>query len=160
MSISLIAAVAQNDVIGRDGDLPWDLPNDREFFKKVTMGHAVIMGRKTFETMGVLEGRANIVISKNEDYEHEGVTVVHDIVDALIVGGSVGGEVFVAGGAEIYDQFLPLAEKMYLTRIQGGFAGDVRFPKIFWEEWERTDSKVGKRDADNKLHYSFDVFER
>jgi len=160
MSVSLIAAVAENGVIGRDGGIPWDLPNDRVFFKKVTMDHAVIMGRKTFESMGVLEGRTNIVISRDEDLGAEGVTVAHDIVDALIASGALGGEVFVAGGSEIYEQFLPLAEKLYITRIQGGFGGDARFPKIFWDEWKKVDSKPGRRDENNRLFYRFEVYER
>jgi len=160
MSVSLIAAVAQNGVIGRDGGIPWDLPNDRTFFKKVTMDHTVIMGRKTFESMGVLEGRTNIVISQNEDLEPEGVTVAHDIVDALIAAGAQGGEVFVAGGAEIYEQFLPLAEKLYITRIQGGFAGDARFPKIFMDDWKKVASKPGRQDENNRLFYRFEVYER
>jgi len=160
MSVSLIAAVAQNGVIGRDGTVPWDLPNDRAFFKKTTMDHAVIMGRKTFESMGVLEGRTNIVISHDEDFKPEGVTVAHDVVDALIAGGGIGGEVFVAGGAEIYEEFLPLAERLYITRIQEDFAGDARFPKIFLDDWKKVASKRGKQDENNRLFYRFEVYKR
>ncbi|HID74014.1 MAG TPA: dihydrofolate reductase [Thermoplasmata archaeon] len=161
MTISLIAAVARNDVIGRDGQMPWDLPADLEYFRRVTMGRPVIVGRKTYEAIGqMLDGRRVFVLTRDEGFRCDDCTVVHDVVDALIYTGMIGGEVFVAGGAEVYEQFLPLAERLYITRIDADFGGDTRFPTVFWEDWREISREKGPRDERNLYDHWYIVYER
>ncbi|MCI0497838.1 MAG: dihydrofolate reductase [Thermoplasmata archaeon] len=161
MTISMIAAVSTNNVIGNKGRLPWDIPADMERFKRTTMGHSVIMGRKTWESMGrALEGRDVFVLSRNEGYRAEGATVANEVVDALIMTGAKGGEVFVAGGGEVYHQFLPLAERLYITAIVTEAEGDTNFPKVYWEDWREVSREKGKKDHANHYDYWFLVYER
>ncbi|RQW85156.1 MAG: dihydrofolate reductase [Geobacter sp.] len=130
MKISLIVAMAENRVIGRGGGIPWDLPDDRRRFRELTWGHAVVMGRKTFETLdGPLPGRENIVLTRDSEYRAEGCRVVHDRDEVLFVA-SDADELFVCGGEEVYREFLPLADQIYLTILHRQLEGDVLFPEI------------------------------
>lgn len=130
MIISLIAALSTNRVIGRDGTIPWDIPADRRRFRELTTGHPLIMGRKTFESIGrPLPGRRIIVISRQEGYRPEGVEIADDLTAALALCAG-DDEVFVAGGGEVYGQALPLAHRLYLTEVEIEVAGDTCFPPL------------------------------
>jgi dihydrofolate reductase len=139
MRVSLIAAVAANRTIGKDGQLPWHLPADLRHFRRLTWGHPVIMGRRTFESMGKpLPGRANIVVTRGE-FHHPGVQVARSVEEALQLAAD-DGEVFVAGGAEVYRAALPLADRLYLTEIDRDFAGDTFFPDFDKDGWRLVES--------------------
>jgi dihydrofolate reductase len=128
--ISLIAAMADNRVIGRGNTIPWNIPADLKRFRAITMGHPVIMGRKTFESIGgSLPGRKTVILTRNKYYQAEGSVVVHSLRDALDVCESAG-EVFICGGGEVYREALPLASRIYLTVVHMKADGDVRFPEI------------------------------
>lgn len=130
MIISIIAAVAENGVIGREGRLPWNLPEDLAHFKRTTMGHPIIMGRKTHESIGrPLPGRTNIIITGNNDYRAAGCVVVHSLQQAFKACGAAG-EVFIVGGASVYAEAMPFASRIYLTRVKTMVDGDARFPAI------------------------------
>jgi dihydrofolate reductase len=144
MVISIIAALAENRVIGRNGAIPWDIPEDRRRFRELTMGHPVIMGRKTFEAIGQpLPGRKNIVLTRQAGYRPDGCLVAHDLAAALAAcAGS--DEVFICGGGEIYREALPLAERLYLTRIPRKVEGDTFFPEFAFREFEVTERRPGQ----------------
>lgn len=130
MIISLIAAVAENGVIGRKGALPWHIPSDLKRFNAVTRGHTVIMGRKTFESIGrPLPGRRNIVLTRQQDYQAEGCEIVHDL-DSAFAACAGEAEVFIGGGGEVYAATIPLADRIYLTRVKAAVEGDTFFPEI------------------------------
>jgi dihydrofolate reductase len=134
--ISIIVAVSSNNVIGAERALPWNLPEDLQRFKKITMGKPMIMGRETFESIGrPLPGRKNIVLSRQDDLEIEGCEVVNTIEKALAAAGDAE-EVMIIGGGEIYRQFLPMADRIYLTRVQAEVEGDTRFPELDMTEWD------------------------
>ncbi len=142
MQISFIVAVSQNGVIGRDNQLIWHLPNDLKQFKKLTTGHPIMMGRKTFESIGKpLPNRTSIVITRNTDWHFEGVIVVSSVEEAIIAAQNTGAEeAFVIGGAEIYRLFTPYAHKIYLTEVRADFEGDAYFEipqKNDWQEINR-----------------------
>jgi len=160
MIISIITAMDENQLIGKDNGLPWKLPADLQFFKKVTMSKPIIMGRKTFESIGrPLPGRTNVVITRDESFDAEGCEVVFSLNDALNKVENVE-EAMVIGGANIYQQFLPQADRLYLTRVEGEFEGDAWFPKIDFENWELIEKEVHKADEKNEADYSFQVFQR
>lgn len=143
MTISIIAAMSDNGVIGRENELPWHLPKDLKHFKKITMGKPVIMGRKTFESIGKkpLKGRQNIILTSDRKYTAKGVDVAHSLDQALEIAGDAE-EVMIAGGAAVYKAALPVTDKMYLTFLHEKFEGDTRFPDIdptAWKEVERED---------------------
>lgn len=160
MKISIVVAMAANRVIGNNNRLPWHLPADLKHFKATTMGKPIIMGRKTWESIGrPLPGRTNIVITRDRAYTANGCVVVHSIDDALAAAGDQD-EAMVIGGAEFYRQVLPRASTIYLTRIHRGFEGDTVFPELDDDDWcevERTDFTA---DADNPHAYSFIRLER
>lgn len=161
MIISLIAAMDKNRVIGTDdGKLPWHLPADLKRFKSLTLGKPVIMGRKTFESIGKpLPERLNIVITRNKNYDAPGCVVVHSANDALQVAGDVP-EVMVIGGAEVFTEFLPLAKRLYLTLIDGIFAGIAYFPQWDSEKWCEVSREAHEPDEKNVYGYAFLVLER
>ncbi len=146
LPIALIAAVARNGAIGRDNGLPWRISGDLQFFKRTTLGKPVIMGRKTYESIGrPLPGRDNIVISRNSEWRAEGVTVAASLSQALgcaqkLAVASGATEVMIIGGAQIYAQAITLAQRLYLTEVEADVAGDVFFPKICdsWQEFSRS----------------------
>ncbi len=161
MTLSLIAAVAKNGVIGRGGRLPWRLPADLVYFKRVTMGHPLIMGRKTFEAIGKpLEGRRNIVLSRDASFQAKGCASVHSIPEALEAAGSETEEIFVIGGAHIYDLFFPLARRLYITHVDADVKGDAAFPRIEEREWRAVRSEPGFVNEANPLPHRFVVYER
>ena len=156
--LTLIAAVARNGVIGKDNALPWRLSEDLKRFKALTMGHPIVMGRKTWESLGrPLPGRSNIVITRTKDYRAEGATVVHTIDEALATAQDAA-EVFVIGGAEIYTMTLPHADCLQLTELAADFEGDVRFPSFDRSQW-RTTLREAHTGTDG-LAYAFVTYER
>ncbi len=160
MRITLIAALARNRVIGRDHRLPWRLPADLRFFKQTTMGKPLLMGRRTWESIGrPLPGRRMIVLSGDPGYQAAGCVVVPTLDEALALAGAVP-EVMVIGGATLYEQTLPLAERLVLTRIDGEIPGDVWFP--VWEEqdWRLVWEEAHPADADHAWSLQFQRWER
>lgn len=154
---SLIVAVARNGVIGRDGTLPWRLPDDMSYFKATTMGHHVIMGRKTWESLRrPLPGRTNVVLSRNPDYRAEGAQVVPDLEQALRLAEQVGDEEpFVIGGETVYAAALPYAERIHLTRVDAEVEGDARFPELQPEDWTQIDRQ--EHPADERHDHAFAI---
>jgi dihydrofolate reductase len=159
--ISLIAAVAENGVIGKDNKMPWHLPADLRFFKKTTIGCPIIMGRKNFESIGkVLPGRKNIVLTKNADFAAEGVLIAHSLEEAFTAAQKSGAEkCFVIGGAKIYKQALPLCQKLYITRVHEVFEGSTYMPE-FESEFKRIEVTKNFKDEQNLYDYDFEVWER
>ncbi len=158
MKISLIAAVAENDVIGKDGGIPWHLPDDLKHFKKLTSGHAIIMGRKTFESIGrALPKRDNLVLSRSGNIDALGCTVLASFDEALMwCRDHDETEAFVIGGEQLYRDALPLADRVYLTEVHGSFDGDTFFPVEGLEAF----AEVSREDVDGDLPHSFVVYER
>jgi dihydrofolate reductase len=158
--ISLIAAVSRNGVIGRDNDLPWRLPADLRYFKAVTLGKPVIMGRKNYASIGrVLPGRKNIIVTRDPSFVVAGAIIAHS-VEAALAQASPAEEVMVIGGAEIYRATLPLAQKLYITWVHAEIAGDVFFPAIDWAAWRENSREDHLADADHPYSFSFTVYER
>ena len=162
MKISLIAAVAENGVIGRQNDLPWHLPDDFAFFKRKTSHHPIIMGRKSLEALGKsLPNRTNIVITKNSDFQVEGVTTVHTLDDALAEAKAINqDEIFVIGGAEIYTMALPAATTLYLTEIHKAYEGDAYFPVFDRSEWREISRRPHPADERHEVAFDFVEYER
>jgi len=160
MKVSLIAAMAKNRAIGVDNDLPWRLPADQRYFKAKTMGHTLIMGRRTFESIGErpLPGRKTIVVSRRQDYAPPGVEVVRSLDEAL--ARAEGEEVFVAGGEEIFREALPRAHRLYLTRIERDFPGDTFFPEFDESAWRLLDRERHEATAEIPFAYSFEIWEK
>ena len=160
MLISMIVAMSANRVIGTNNKIPWRLPRDQQRFKAITMGKPVIMGRKTHESIGrPLSGRHNIVVSRNQDYQAEGCTVVHSPEAALQAAGDVA-EVVVIGGAYLYERFLPLSGRLYLTILDDHFDGDVFFPEFDEAAWRPTVVETHEPDEKNAYRYRFMILER
>ncbi|MDA1208856.1 MAG: type 3 dihydrofolate reductase [bacterium] len=158
--ISLIVAASENNVIGRDNALPWDLPDDLKYFKEKTKGHPIIMGRKNFESIGrVLPGRQNIIVTRQEDWSHEGCTVVHSVGDA-IGAADTSDETFVIGGGEIYNLALPMAERIYLTRVHARVEGDILFPELDGANWKLVSEKKHEKDEKNEHAFTCEIWER
>ena len=166
MKVSLIVAVSENGVIGKDNDLIWHLPKDMQFFKETTMGHHVIMGRKNFESIphkySPLPNRTNVIITRQADYSAEGCVVVNSVEAALGIAKNNGeNEPFIIGGGQIYKLALEanLVDKIYLTKIHHSFEGDTFFSELNadWKETERIDHKADEKHAHN---YSFLTFEK
>ena len=159
LRISLIAAVANDNVIGADNALPWHLPDDLRHFKALTLGHPIIMGRKTFESIGrPLPGRHNIIVTRNPHYTVAGCDTAISIETALALCSGRTDEVFIIGGAQIYAQALPFANRLHLTEIEADFAGDTRFPLIDPAQWQLTSRE--RRHADMGFDFSFSLYER
>jgi dihydrofolate reductase len=158
--ISLIVAVADNGVIGRDNALPWQLPEDLRRFKRITMGKPIVMGRKTFESIGKpLPGRLNIVVTRDTNYLRDGVTVVPSFVEAVTAAGVVG-ELMVIGGADLFRLFLPRAGRVYLTRVLEQVKGDVFWPELDPRAWHLVDRDSFPADDRHSHAMSFEVWER
>ncbi|MEN3786548.1 type 3 dihydrofolate reductase [Aeromonas veronii] len=162
MKISMIAAMAHDRVIGKDNQMPWHLPADLAHFKRVTLGKPVLMGRKTFESIGrPLPGRRNLVISRNPDYQAEGIEVVGSVEAALaLLAGSSVEELMVIGGGHLYAEMLPSADCLYLTRIDLAVEGDTRFPAFDDGQWQRVDCESHPTDEKNPHPYSFETWQR
>ncbi|MBR9789942.1 MAG: type 3 dihydrofolate reductase [Vibrionaceae bacterium] len=159
MIISMIAAMADNRIIGKDNQMPWHLPADFIWFKRCTMGKPVVMGRKTYESIGrPLPGRLNIVISRDDSLNIEGVTTVTSIEQALEVAGDVE-EVMIIGGGAIYAACLPMATKLYVTHIEAAIEGDTQFPD-WGDEFKETYSEAYQADEKNAYNMRFTVLEK
>jgi len=162
MTVSIIVAASQNDVIGNDNKLPWHLPADMKYFKTVTTGHCIIMGRKTFETLGKpLPNRTNIIISRQEDFSAQGCVVVNDIHKAIEYAKGTGDtECFIIGGGDVFIQSIIWAERIYLTRIAHKFEGDTFFGPLDSSDWKLAKEERHMPDVKNKYPYSFQVYDR
>lgn len=137
MKITLVAAIASNNVIGKENSLPWNIPEDLKRFKQMTSGHTILMGRKTFDSIGrPLPNRQNIVMTKDENFEQEGIKVINDFDEALKLIKKSNEDVFVIGGSKIYELFEPVANSLAITRILKDFEGDAFFPDINWDLWQ------------------------
>ena len=156
-----MAAIADNNALGKDNQLIWYLPGDLKRFKRMTLNHAVIMGRKTFESLGKpLPNRINIIITRDKNYKAEGCVIVNSLKEALKAAKEEDENPFILGGAEIYKQAMPFADKLDLTFVHHKFDADVFFPEIdktIWKERSREDFKA---DEKNKYDYSFVTFQR
>jgi len=160
VKISIIVAASTNNVIGVDGDLPWRLPEDLKKFKAITMGKPMIMGRATFESIGrALPGRRSIVLSRQSAFEAEGCDVVSSAADALEIAGDVE-EVMIIGGGKVYTEFLPMTDRIYLTRVDAEIDGDTCLPEIAADEWKLVESKGHPVSEDREYGFSFEVWER
>jgi len=159
MRISIIVAVGKNGVIGSENRLIWRLSDDLKNFKKVTMGHFILMGRKTFESIGrPLPGRTNIILTRQTDYSFEGCIVLHSLDSAIAYAEEQKQEeIFIIGGAEIYTQALLIADKIYLTRVADSPPGDAFFPEIHLKDWETVSIKSFTRNEMNEK--DFDILE-
>ncbi len=158
--LTLIAALARNRVIGRDNRLPWRLSADLRFFKRTTMGKPLLMGRRTWESIGrPLSGRRMIVLSRDPDYQAPGCTVAHSLEEAVELAGAVP-ELMVIGGASLYEQTLPLAERLYLTLVDADIPGDAWFPGWNPQEWQLVWEETHPADVDHAWPYRFQRLER
>ena len=160
--LSIIVAKAKNNIIGKNNELVWHLPEDLKHFKNLTTGHTIIMGRKTFESLEkVLPNRKHVIFSQNPDFKvkDENVEVVHSLlqIQDLIEGEE---EAFVIGGAMIYNFLMPYVKKMYVTQINEEFDGNAFFPKIDERVWKKTSEEKGIKNEENKLDYEFITYER
>ena len=162
MIISFVVAAANNNVIGKDNQLVWNLPNDMKFFKNVTWGMPVIMGRKTFEALGKpLKGRKNIILTRQEGWKVEGTIAVKSFNDAeLLVKEMDVKEMMVIGGGEIFHQVFNKANRIYLTRVDAEPEGDAFFPVVDPKEWKLVSKKDHQADETHAYNYSFQIWER
>ncbi len=158
--ISIIVAASTNNVIGVDGELPWRLPDDLRRFKQLTMGKPIVMGRRTFESIGrALPGRQNIVITRQSGFAADGCDVVESPVAALAAAADAA-EVMIIGGSQIYDLFLPKASRLYLTRVHVVIDGDARFPDVDERDWQLLASEAHKASGANEYAFDFRTYER
>lgn len=161
--ICIVVAASKNNVIGRDNGLPWRLKGDMQFFKRVTMGHPLVMGRKTFDSIGKpLPGRKTIVVTTQTDWAHEGVLVAHSLADALSMAEQQSSEmgvskIMLVGGAQLYRQALPQCDRLYLTQVDAVIDGDAFFPELDYSEWEEESSE--RVDADSSNEYAFSMLQ-
>ncbi len=166
MKLSLLVAVSENNVIGHEGDLPWHLSADLRRFKRVTMGHVMVMGRKTWESIGrPLPGRTSIVISRQADYQtdFEEVPVAANLDEALAHARRVAEdatEVFIIGGARIYEMMFGCVDRLMLTRVHAEVEGDVFFPSVDWDEWQLVEEESCAADEKNDFAHTYQIFER
>jgi dihydrofolate reductase len=160
--LSLLVAADENNVIGKDNKLPWHLPDDLRYFKNQTWGMPILMGRKTCESIGKpLLGRKSIVITRNKDWQREGVEVVHSIDKAIELAKNYGvKEIFVIGGAEIFNSAFHRADRVYLTRVHHRFDGDAHFPELSANEWNLVSSRFCQADSKNAYAHTFQVWEK
>ncbi|MCR8644942.1 dihydrofolate reductase [Paenibacillus sp. N1-5-1-14] len=160
MILSYIVAMDRNRAIGHNNQLPWHLPADLKFFKKTTLGHTILMGRKTYESIGKpLPGRTNVVMTQNRDYMVEGCEIVHTVEEVKTRYANVD-ELFMIGGAELFKLFMDDADKLYITRIDHEFEADTYFPELDASKWRKVSSEQGVKDEKNPYDYFFEVYER
>jgi dihydrofolate reductase len=164
MRISIIAAVAENGVIGRQGKLPWRLSDDLRRFKHLTMGHTIIMGRRTWESIGrPLPGRRTVVVTRQTDYRtaNAEVKIAASLNDALnFAEAARDDEAFIVGGAELYRESLSRANRLYLTRVCAAVEGDTSFPEIEWHNWQLVESEEHDANEKNEFAYRFETYDR
>ncbi len=167
MRVSLIVAVAENGVIGRDDGLPWRLSSDLKRFKQTTMGHPMIMGRKTYESIGrPLPGRTSIIVTRDASYQADGCLVANSVEAAIRQAGEIefdkalDAEVFVIGGRQIYELTLPLADRLYWTTVCANPDGDTFFPAIIWDDWQLQEEEAIDTDEQNQFKTIYRIFDR
>ncbi|MFH0968932.1 MAG: type 3 dihydrofolate reductase [Patescibacteria group bacterium] len=163
MSLSIIAAVAKNNVIGKNNDIPWHLPADFSYFKKTTDGKTVIMGQNTFESILSIGGkplpnRKNIILTRDENYKAEGCTIINSWEKILKLGKG-DEEMFIIGGAQVYALAMPYANKIYVTEVDAEPEGDTFFPEIKKDEWNEIFSEFHEKDEKNNYNYTFKIYE-
>lgn len=158
--ITLIVAAAENNIIGKNNQMPWHLPNDFKYFKKNTLEHSVVMGRKTYESIGKpLPDRRNIILTRDLKYSNEEVDVANSIQE-IINYCRDEREIFIIGGAEVYKQTLPLANKVLMTRVHTTLDGDAAFPELMDYDWQLVTAEKHKKDDKHAFDYTFEVWER
>lgn len=159
--LSAVVALSENRVIGRDNQLPWRLPADLKHFKKLTLGHPIIMGRKTYVSIGKpLPQRTNIVLTQEKQFQAPGCIVIHSLDEAIKKGAECDSDIFIIGGAQLYRQSLPLLQFIYMTIIHQHIEGDTFFPELQLNEWKEIAREDHSADSDNPLDYSFVTLER
>ncbi|WP_086347533.1 dihydrofolate reductase [Candidatus Enterococcus clewellii] len=160
--LAAIWAQGEQGMIGKGNILPWHLPNDLKFFKKMTENNTIVMGRKTFEGMGgkALPNRKTIVLTRDLSYQGEGITVMHSVEEVLKYAEEFSGITFIAGGAKIYQDFLAHCDVLYRTVIHETFDGDTTFPEINWGEWTLINSSEGEVDEKNAYAHVFETYQR
>ncbi len=160
MKVSLIVAMDKNRVIGRENDIPWRIPNDWEYVKNTTKGHPIILGRKNLESIGrALPHRRNIILTRDKDCSFESCEIVHSLKEVFELCKDEE-EIFIFGGEQIYNIFLPYVEKMYITKIHHEFVGDTFFPEVNMDEWKEVSVEKGVRNEENPYTYYFNIYER
>lgn len=158
--LSLIVAMAKNRIIGAGGKIPWHLPNELQLFKRVTMGHHIIMGRKTFESIGrLLPGRTTVIVTRRRDYAVADAKIAHTLEDAIALCAG-DSEVFVIGGGELYRAAMPLADRLYLTVVDAEPAGDTQMPEFDATQWRLHSTEQFRRDERHAHDYRFEVHDR
>lgn len=162
MIVSCIVAVAKNNVIGKDNDIPWYLPADLQYFKKTTINHHIIMGRNCFDSIGrPLPKRPNIIVTRDPFLISSNCYIAHSIPEALYIAQSNGEEeVFIIGGGQIYNQSVSLWDKLYITEVDINPEGDVFFPELDFQEWALITSEGHRKDDKNPYDYTFRIYER
>ncbi len=159
--ISFIVAMDKNHIIGRDNQLPWHLPADLAFFKRVTMSHPIVMGRKTHESIGrVLPGRENIILTRDPSYAADGCTIIHSVDEIKEIEQTKNEELFVIGGAEIFKETFKIADRLYITLIDEEFEGDTYFPEFNQKDWTIVSKEKGLKDEKNPYNYHFVIYDK
>ncbi len=159
--ITLVVAMGLNREIGVDNQLPWHLPKDLKHFKEITSGHPIIMGRKTYESIGKpLPNRTNIVISRKKDWFEEGILIVGSIKEAIKFGQKIDEDIFIIGGGNIFEQTMDIADKLEVTEIKTNIEADTFFPKIDPKIWTKTDEICHEKDEKNNFDFCFQTFQR
>ena len=160
MKVSLIVAMDENGVIGKENDIPWRIPKDWEYVKNTTKGHSIILGRRNLESIGrALSKRRNIVLTRDKGFTFNGCEIAHSTEDVFELCKNEE-EIFIFGGEQIYNLFLPYTNKMYITKIHHKFEGDTFFPDVNYDEWNEVSIKKGIMDDENRYNYYFHVYER
>lgn len=160
MRVSLIVAVSENHVIGRNGQLPWHLSDDLRRFKRLTMGHHIVMGRKTFESIGrLLPGRTTVIVTRTASFRVEGAKIANSVEAALRLS-QPDEEVFIIGGAELYRHAMPFVDRLLITRVNATVEGDVCFPEFDPSQWQLTQQESFAADEQNDYPHGFEIYER
>ena len=159
--ITIVAAIGHNNVLGKDNQLLWRLPKDLKHFKDITEGHPVIMGRKTFDSIGkALPNRTNIVVSRRDNWFQEGILIVSTLKEALKFAKKIDEDVFVIGGGEIYKQTMDIADRLVITQVDGDFDADTFFPEINLRIWQKTDEQCHSKDEKNNFDFCFQTYQK
>lgn len=159
--ITIVAAIGHNNALGKDNQLLWRLPKDLKHFKDITEGHPVIMGRKTFDSIGkALPNRTNIVVSRRDNWFQEGILIVSTLKEALKFAKKIDEDVFVIGGGEIYKQTIDVAERLVITQVDGDFDADTFFPEINLRIWQKTDEQCHSKDEKNNFDFCFQTYQK
>jgi len=159
--ITIIAAIGNNNALGQSNRLLWHLPEDLKHFKSLTENHPVIMGRKTYESIGKpLPNRTNIVVSRKQDWFEEGILIVSTIKEAVKFAKKIDEEIFIIGGGKIYEQTMDLADRLEITKVEGDFDADTFFPKIDENIWKKTAEQCYEKNEKNNYYFCFQTFEK